>query len=438
MNKNPWSITELIGTEFLRAQNEADSHLRHFYETGVIESVSILIHTLLNQKKIFFTMVFGDPMCADPIDDTVAEKGIEEYTGILFRMFIRSDPSFDGVFRKITDVEADYLQKHLLPAIEHTALYYQLKSLLDFRSEVRQYNNYEEALHFLKRKHNHELIPFEPDGDGITHINVYSKGKTELGRLLSNFAHTPFEHYKHGHFSSIEAYWYWLSTGMKFDELRGLHGFNAKKLGVALRKAADDGQRVEVKNFEAMIKQAILIKIESTPKLRDLLHYSTLPLTHYYVWGTPENYKITYPIQHSYLYEYMEVVRKWLNGEAHRVLIAGSRGLRDYEFIKKSFLESGITAVEFVSGMARGVDQACVDLASELKLPLRDFPADWDTHGKSAGYIRNKEMANYCSYAQVHWDGKSPGTKNMIDLLAAEGINYAVFKHGNFDIEAIS
>lgn len=30
-----------------------------------------------------------------------------------------------------------------------------------------------------------------PLEDGITHINVYSKGATELGRLLTNFAHTP-------------------------------------------------------------------------------------------------------------------------------------------------------------------------------------------------------------------------------------------------------
>lgn len=27
-----------------------------------------------------------------------------------------------------------------------------------------------------------------PDEDGRTHINIYSKGGTELGRLLSNFA----------------------------------------------------------------------------------------------------------------------------------------------------------------------------------------------------------------------------------------------------------
>lgn len=32
-----------------------------------------------------------------------------------------------------------------------------------------------------------------PEEDGITHINIYSKGKTDLGRMLSNFAKFPIE-----------------------------------------------------------------------------------------------------------------------------------------------------------------------------------------------------------------------------------------------------
>ena len=46
--------------------------------------------------------------------------------------------------------------------------------------------------------------------DGVTHINVYSKGTTALGRALSNFAHIPFMVVPNGRFESIEAYWYWL------------------------------------------------------------------------------------------------------------------------------------------------------------------------------------------------------------------------------------
>lgn len=48
---------------------------------------------------------------------------------------------------------------------------------------------------------------FEPKNDGIDHINVYSGGATELGRLLTNFAHTPFEN-EYGKFESVEGFWY--------------------------------------------------------------------------------------------------------------------------------------------------------------------------------------------------------------------------------------
>lgn len=39
---------------------------------------------------------------------------------------------------------------------------------------------------------------YTPDNDGITHINLYSKSRTVLGRQLSNFAHSPFKHPKYG------------------------------------------------------------------------------------------------------------------------------------------------------------------------------------------------------------------------------------------------
>ena len=43
----------------------------------------------------------------------------------------------------------------------------------------------------------------DPKLDGIEHINIYSKGKTELGRLLTNFAQTPFIHPEYGRFESV-------------------------------------------------------------------------------------------------------------------------------------------------------------------------------------------------------------------------------------------
>lgn len=48
--------------------------------------------------------------------------------------------------------------------------------------------------------------------------------------------------------------------------------------------------------------------------------------------------------------------------------------------------------VEFVSGMAKGADSMVVEFAEIGGYKVHKFPADWDTHGKVAGGIRNQQM----------------------------------------------
>lgn len=127
---------------------------------------------------------------------------------------------------------------------------------------------------------NAEGMLYDPEEDGVTHINVYSKGRTELGRLMSNFAYSPFTHPFHGDFDSIEGYWYWLSTGD--DRLRKLSGYEAKKLGRELR-SADRPSDDLFTNFQVCIKEAIDAKVKSNGRLRELLRLSSLPFVHYYV-----------------------------------------------------------------------------------------------------------------------------------------------------------
>lgn len=117
--------------------------------------------------------------------------------------------------------------------------------------------------------------------DGIDHINIYSKGETELGRLLSNFAHTPFV-CKDGRFASLEGYWYWLSVSPnnpRRDELRRLWGFQAKKLGRDLRGRDWN----EDEEFRLSICEAIVCKVEQNRLIEDLLKASQLPFEHYYI-----------------------------------------------------------------------------------------------------------------------------------------------------------
>jgi hypothetical protein len=113
--------------------------------------------------------------------------------------------------------------------------------------------------------------------DGITHINIYSMGKTTLGMWLSNFSYCPIVIPSDGKFNSIEGYWYWLST--RDEGLRGLSGFEAKKLGKSLEK------KYTIDNFEEKVKLAIDIKIKSNPMMMKMLYESSLPFCHYYSYG---------------------------------------------------------------------------------------------------------------------------------------------------------
>ena len=54
--------------------------------------------------------------------------------------------------------------------------------------------------------------------------------------------------------------------------------------------------------------------------------------------------------------------------------------------------------------------------AQEKGYEIHRFPADWDSFGKSAGYIRNEQMAQNADALVAFWDGQSRGTKHMIDL----------------------
>lgn len=74
---------------------------------------------------------------------------------------------------------------------------------------------------------------------------------------------------------------------------------------------------------------------------------------------------------------------------------------------------------EVVSGDARGVDSSGWAFAYQYDVPIRHFPADWDKHGKAAGPIRNKEMAQYADELVLVWDGESRGSAHMKSMALA-------------------
>lgn len=97
-----------------------------------------------------------------------------------------------------------------------------------------------------------------------------------------------------------------------------------------------------------------------------------------------------------------------------KVIIAGSRNITDYKAIGQAINASKFEITEVVCGCAIGVDRIGQTWAIANGIPVKEFPANWDVYGRSAGPMRNIKMAEYADAAIIVWDGKSPGSLNMI------------------------
>ena len=104
-----------------------------------------------------------------------------------------------------------------------------------------------------------------------------------------------------------------------------------------------------------------------------------------------------------------------------RVLVCGDRNWKDREAIERELeildAQEGIEVV--IAGGCRGADALAVGIARELDLPVEEYPADWDTHGKAAGPIRNREMIEkgrpdlvLAFHPEIKY---SKGTRNMVE-----------------------
>jgi hypothetical protein len=113
-----------------------------------------------------------------------------------------------------------------------------------------------------------------------------------------------------------------------------------------------------------------------------------------------------------------------------KVIIAGSRDISDYELVCRAVKESGFTPAAIVSGLSRGVDRLGMEYARRHGIPCHGYPAEWDKHGRQAGYIRNHDMARNADAVIAVWDGRSPGTKHMIDIATRRALRVYVYRVG--------
>lgn len=99
-----------------------------------------------------------------------------------------------------------------------------------------------------------------------------------------------------------------------------------------------------------------------------------------------------------------------------RLIIAGSRhypaGKAD-ELVAKAMQHVPRPAV-VLCGCATGIDEAGERWAAANGIPVERHPADWEKHGRAAGPLRNREMAEAADALVLIWDGRSRGSANML------------------------
>lgn len=119
------------------------------------------------------------------------------------------------------------------------------------------------------------------------------------------------------------------------------------------------------------------------------------------------------------------------------VLVTGGRDHSNYSFFVESIrLAVGDKPITEIveGGNRRGADAEARLFATSRGIPNKTFHADWNTFGRAAGPIRNKKMAEYLAAVKEKevlvlaiWDGKSPGTGDMIAQAKKFTLPYRIF-----------
>ncbi len=107
-----------------------------------------------------------------------------------------------------------------------------------------------------------------------------------------------------------------------------------------------------------------------------------------------------------------------------KVIIAGGRYFNNEELLCQfcDGVLQNLHTIEIVSGGAKGADFLGEKYAKKRNYKLKRFPAAWSKYGKGAGPKRNTAMAIYADLLIAFWDGRSRGTKSMINLAKKKGL----------------
>lgn len=204
-------------------------------------------------------------------------------------------------------------------------------------------------------------------------------------------------------------------------EFVNLDGYSAKKLGqqVQLRPDWEENKiRFMLYAVKAKYDKNLFLKIRLASIEGDIVEDNTWGDTY---WGKCNG------IGENHLGIILMNLRDYYN--PFYCLVVGSRDFNDYFLMCKvlDHLLQNKKYVVIVSGGAKGADKLAERYANERGYRLNVYPADWNRHGKSAGYKRNTHMhlvlsAHKDKGVVAFWDGLSKGTAHNF-LLSNEYSN---------------
>ena len=103
-----------------------------------------------------------------------------------------------------------------------------------------------------------------------------------------------------------------------------------------------------------------------------------------------------------------------------KLAVVGSRSFTDYSLMVENLSRFRPTVI-VSGGCPSGADHLAERYANEYGIPLEIYPAEWNTHGKSAGMIRNALIVSAADWVIAFWDFSSNGTRDTIKKAKAAG-----------------
>ncbi len=99
-----------------------------------------------------------------------------------------------------------------------------------------------------------------------------------------------------------------------------------------------------------------------------------------------------------------------------KVIVCGTRDVPEkYNYDALESVLDELQPIEFlIHGGCKNSPDMFAERYADGEIAVRRFPADWEGLGKSAGFVRNRQMAVGADECVALWDGKSRGTLHMI------------------------